>query len=202
MKFEDQSEYKAVQTLIKELDSDGVITRFQGACLPACEIVQAILHSRNVKSRMLECTALVANSPTNGNSVHFIGFDSLVKLNENETDTHFVVLVESEQPFIIDPSIGHKLGNPRYVVVSPLTSTDPEIISEASFKGSTVTYRVKKNLRYFNLHQRTLMDRIGEEQKLRKDVSWAMFAVKVLIGAAVFNAIMNLSTLVLKLIHP
>lgn len=200
--YKDQTEYKIVERLISEMDADGTIVRFQGACLPASEIIQAILHARGVKSRMLECTALVANSPENGNSVHFVGFDSLVPLSPYETDTHFIVLVEAEKPFIIDASIGHKMGNPRYVVVSELSGTNPEIIAEASFVGAKVTYRIKKNLRYYNIHQKTLVEKIEAERKTQTDITNLFAIVKLSIAIGAINMIANLTLIVLKAMFP
>lgn len=200
--YKDQKEYKIVEHLIREMDNDGTIVRFQGACLPASEIIQAILHSRGVKSRMLECTALVANAPENGNSVHFVGFDSLVALTPNETDTHFIVLVEAEKPFIIDASIGYKMGNPRYVVVSELSVTDPEIIAEASFIAASVTYRIKKNLRYQNIHQKTLVEKIEAERKTQTDISNLYNIVKISIAIGAINMVANTLLIVLKATFP
>lgn len=200
--YKDQPEFKAAQKLIAEMDADGAIVRFQGACLPASEIIQAILYSRGVKSRMLECTALVVNSPSNGSAVHFIGFDSLVPLRPEEVDTHMVVLVECEKPFVIDASIGTKMGNPRYVVMAPLTTTDPDIIAEASFKGATVTYRVRKNIRYFNVHQKTLFERLEAERKVQSDIG-ALFSIVKLIGAITgVNMLLNLTLITLKFLFP
>ena len=200
--FTEQPEYKATKKLIAEMDADGAIVRFQGACLPASEIIQAILHSRGVRSRILECTALVANGPGNGNSVHFVGFDSLVPLQPNEVDTHMVVLVEAAQPFIVDASIGTKMGNARYVVVAPLSSTDPDIIAEAAFKGATVTYRVRKNIRYFNVHQKTLFERLEAERKVQSDISALYTIVKIAVGLGAFNMVLNMILVSLKFMFP
>lgn len=200
--IKDQPEYKAVEHLIAEMNADNTIQRFQGACVPASEIVQAILHSRGIKSRLIECTALVVNSPSNGNSVHFIGFDSLVPLKPNEMDTHVIVLVEAANPFIIDASIGHKMGNPRYVVVSPLSSSDPDIISEASFKGAKVTYRVRKNIRYYNLHQKSLIDRLEAERKMQSDIATLFSTTRILVWIGVFNMVANSALIMLKAMHP
>lgn len=201
-KYSEQPEYKKTQELINEMNKDGTIIRFQGACLPACEIIQAILYARGVKSRLIECTALVTNSPTNGNSVHFIGFDTLVPLQPYETDTHVVLLVEAVQPFIIDASIGHKMGNPQYVVATPLSSADPEIIAQASFKQASVTYRVKKNLRYFNIHQKSLGDRLEMERQTQIDIKNLYNIVKVLVAIGAFNMLANTVLIVLKMIYP
>jgi len=200
--YDKQSEYAAVQQLIAEMDNDGAIARFQGACLPASEIIQAILHSRGVRSRLLECTALVTNSPSTGGAVHFVGFDSLVPLQPHEVDTHMIVLVEAAKPFIIDASIGNKLGNPRYVVVAPLSGADPDIIAEASFKGASVTYRVRKNIRYFNVHQKTLVERLEGERKVLLDISTLRTFTRLLLGLSLFNMCLNLTLVVLKAIFP
>jgi hypothetical protein len=200
--YNEQPEYKAVQNLIAEMDNDGAIARFQGACLPASEIIQAILHSKGVRSRLLECTALVTNSPINGGAVHFVGFDSLVPLQPNEVDTHMVVLVEAAKPFIVDASIGNKLGNPRYVVVASLSSADPDIIAEASFKGASVVYRVRKNIRYFNIHQKSLVDRLEGERKVQVDISTLRTVTRLLLALSVFNMFLNLTLVGLKTIFP
>jgi hypothetical protein len=199
--YTEQSEYITVQKLLKEMNDDGIITRFQGACLPASEIVQAILHSRGVKSRLLECTALVNNNSATDKSIHFIGFDTIVPLKEEETDTHIVVLVEAGQPFVIDCTIGNKLGNPRYVVVAPLSSNDPDIIAEAKYKNASVTYRVKKHPRFFNIHQKTLIEKLETEKKVQTDITSLFGLVKMSIGIGIFNVIANTVLLILKTLY-
>jgi hypothetical protein len=196
--YKQQPEYKVVSDFIKELVNDGTLLRFQGACLPASEITQAILHSRGLKVRMVECNAMVINSPSNGGTIEIVGFNSLVPLGPNETDTHFIVLVEAEIPFVIDLSIGHKMGNPKYSVIAPLDATDPDIIAQASFKGASVTYRVKKNPRYLTLHQKTMLEKLQEENNLRGKLSLIEKLVMGAIGLAVFNAVANIAVVWLK----
>jgi hypothetical protein len=198
MKYTEQAEYKAVQKLITELSQDGTITRFQGACLPASEIIQGVLHARGVTSRILECTALVVNAPTNGNAIHFIGFDSLVPLKPHETDTHIIVLVDAPVPFVIDASIGHKMGSDRLVVVAPLSSTDPDIIAQASFKEAKITYRVRKNIRYFNLHQKTMLERLELDRQTQSNIAKLFVFVKVLLAIGSFNMLANTTLIILK----
>jgi hypothetical protein len=110
------------------------------------------------------------------------------------------VLVEAPVPFIIDPSIGHKMGSNRYVVVSPLCATDPEIISEASFKGATVTYRIRKNPRYLALHQKTMLERLDDEKKIKDRVDRTSKLVLWAIGLGLFNAIANTLLVFIKTI--
>jgi hypothetical protein len=196
--FQKQKEYQIVQQFAKELAADGTLMRFQGACLPAAEITQAILHSRGVKSRLLECTALVVNSPTNGGSVEFVGFDTLVPLGPLETDTHFIVLVEADIPFIIDLSIGHKMGSDKLVVVAPLFATDPEIIAKSSFNVASVTYRVKKNPRYLTLHQKTMLDKLEDDRATRDRLQGVSVLVKVAIGLSLLNFAANALLVLLK----
>jgi hypothetical protein len=196
--YQKQSEYQVVQKFIQELSADGTLMRFQGACLPASEITQAILHARGVKSRLLECTALVVNSPTNGGSIEVIGFNTLVPLGPLETDTHFVVLVEARVPFIIDLSVGHKMGSDKYAVVAPLFATDPEIIAQASFQAASVTYRVKKNPRYLTLHQKTMLDKLEEDRDTRDRLQGVGVLVKVAIGLSLLNFAANALLVMLK----
>lgn len=195
-----QPEYQKVQELIHELSNDGTLLRFQGACLPAAEITQAILHARGVRSRMVECTALVANSPMKGGNIEVIGFNSIVPLGPNEVDTHFIVLVEAETPFVVDLSIGHKLGSETYVVIAPLDSKDPDIIAEASYKHATVTYRVRKNPRFFTLHQKSMVERLEEDRKIKQKVDKASKLVFWAIGIGVFNAVANTLLVFIKTI--
>jgi predicted XRE-type DNA-binding protein len=199
MSYVDQKEFIEVQKLISDMNNDGLIARFQGACLPSSEIIQAILHSRGIKSRIIECTALVVNSPNNGNTIEFIGFDSLIPLHPNEIDTHVIVLVESDIPFIIDASIGHKMGSYTYVIVAPLDTKSPEVIAEASFNKATVTYRIKKNLRYFNLHQKTIAERLELEKITQSKISKIYLILYFLIAFGSINMIANSIIIFLKI---
>ena len=200
--FKTQPEYREVQQIVKDLNSVDRLRRFQGACLAASEAIQALLHTKGIKSSVFECRAVVVNRKNVNSEIFFVGFDSLDVVSEGDTDTHFVVLVEAAQPFIVDASIGELMGNHRLVIVAPLSSTDPDIVAEASFQDAKVTYRVKKHLRFEAIHQKTMMEKLDIDKQTRNQVSKLSLVVKVLIGIGIFNAVMNITLIVLKNLYP
>lgn len=193
-------ELETVEKAIKNLDLSGVLEKLDGNCITAADIFQNLLDAKGLRSKIIECSLLITNSK--GNGLALVGYNFCVAPNSDQVDTHAVVLVECNNPFIIDASISHILKKPKTVVVLPLDTKNPEVITEGEVEGFNLMYRVKKNIRLGTLHQKTLLQRVNEDIKLRSDVSFLSVMVKVLIVVGLFNAVANSFLLILKWIFP
>lgn len=200
MNHKEQREYKLTVAVLNDLNAEGRIRAFQGKCLAASDIIQATLDARGVRCKTLECNLVVVNGRNTPGSISFVGFDSVDEVKPEDVDTHVVVLVEAEQPFIVDASVGHIAGDDKYVVVTPLTNKDPDVIAETTFNGVRMVYRVKKNIRLAGLHQKSLMGRLLEDQKIRKEVTLLNKLVWVGLALGAANVLFNISAIWLRLI--
>lgn len=200
--FKSQREYKVVTDIIKELADSNRIAHFQGKCVAACDILQALFDAKGLRAKTFECTLVVVNGRNKPGSVAFVGFDSIEEVRAGDLDTHVVILVEAETPFIVDASVGNIVGNDKYVIVTPLSNKDPDVIADSVVNGVQLVYRVKKNIRLFSVHQKNLLDKIIEDQKIKKDVGLLSWMVRILIGVGVFNMIANSWLVILKFMYP
>lgn len=202
----DQKEYEALRKVVQDLDRADILERLNGNCVSAADLIQNALDTMGVKSRILECSLIVThniNSASNGQKQsHFVGFNFFTSQDPNSVDTHAVTLVEAEIPFIVDASVGYLINNPKLVVVAPLSNRDPDVIADQHTEEHTLTYRVKKNIRLTNIHQKTLLERTLSDQKTRKDVTTLGWLVRILIGVGVFNMIANTWLVILKFMYP
>lgn len=206
MEITEQPEYQAVVKVAQDLDRADILERLNGNCVSAADLLQSALDTSGIRARILECCLIVTrniSTADNGQKQsHFVGFNFLNSKDPNTVDTHVVVLVEAETPFVVDASVGHLLENQKLVVVAPLSNRDPDIIAEQQIGHYTLTYRVKKNIRLTNIHQKTLLERTLSDQKTRKDVTTLGWLVRILIGVGVFNMIANTWLVILKFMYP
>lgn len=200
--FKDQPEYKTVVAVMKDLGDSGRVKLFQGKCIAASDIIQALFDARGLRAKSLECTLVVVNGRNIAGSVSFVGFDSVDEVKPEDFDTHVVVLVEAELPFIVDASVGHIVGNDKYVVITPLSNKDPDVIADTTAASVRLVYRVKKNIRLTSMHQKNLLDRVIEDQKVKKEVGYLNKLVWIGLGIGVFNILANLAQIVLKALYP
>lgn len=199
----EQPEYELVCKLIQDLDRGEVLDKLNANCLAAGEMIQNALDSSGVRSKIVECNLLISKDAKTPyiKPIHFVGYNFIGR-GPNAVDTHVVVLVEAQTPFIVDASIGYLMQEPKLVIVAPLSNRDPDILAEQVHNDYSLTYRVKKNIRLTNLHQKTLLDRVLEDQKIRKDVGVLGWLVRILIAVGVFNMIANTWLIILKFMYP
>lgn len=195
-------EYRTVNNVLTALDSGGLLERLAGNCISAADIIQSLLDAEGVTSRIVECNLVATQDTGDFTNLALIGFNSIngVVPSKSHIDTHAVVLVECKYPFIVDASIGHNIGNPKFVVISQLSDRDPDVIAETQFENINFVYRVKKNIKLATLHQKTLLERVKGEAETRSRLKWVDMLVKIAVGLSVLNVIFNIALLSLKIV--
>ncbi len=187
-----------INRVVENLDKTGVLDRLNGSCIAAAEIVQNLLHAEGINSRLQECTAII----TQKEKFALVGYDNFLS-GPGQVDTHMVVITQTEVPLLIDLSMGYIMNKPKLSIISPLVvSSDPEIITSHNIEDLIVTYRVKRNPRLYNVHQKTLVERLQTEAKLISDMSIMKKFIYVAIGFGLVNFIINMTLLTLKVIFP
>jgi hypothetical protein len=179
-------EYKAVMEVLQGLNKSDLLERLNGFCVAASEVIQNMLDAKKIRSKIVECQAIVTRKD---GSFNLIGYDRLS--GPPQIDTHFVVLIEGSHPFIVDASVGYLFEKNRLVILSSLAANDPEIIAQPSFEFGTITYRTKKEIRYPQIHEKSLIRKVSEEGKIRGDITLLQKLIYISLGGVLFNVVAN-----------
>lgn len=190
--------YKKIQETIDRLSHAGLLIRMQGNCVSSCDLVQNLLHQVGIKSRIVEVQLTVTkyHGETTLPDHLFIGYDNLSF--GGQVDTHTVVITDTEYPLLIDLSIAHVLENKKYVL--EVLDDHSDFILDRELDSVKLTYQLKKTPRLPAIHQKTLLDRIIEEQQSKETMKWLKLLVAGTLGLTVINFMLNSVLLVLKVI--
>lgn len=192
--------YKNIQELIEKLRPHDILLRFRGNCLAATDLIQNLLHQHGIQTKIVEVQLTATKTYNDGNTEFmFVGYDNIKY--PGQIDTHLVVITDTEIPLLIDCSIGHILEgcNTDYILL-PVNHTE-NFFSDYKINDLQLTYQIKKNLRLPNLHQRTLVERMVEEKKVKDTIFWLKIFTIVGLGMSLFNMMANGMLIVLKLMY-
>jgi hypothetical protein len=187
--------HSKILSVIDTLDKNGILDHMAGNCILASDVIQNMLHTVDVSSRIVECQLLITCLEDHGReSVCIVGYDfptPNAAPGKNLVDTHAVTVTQGDTAYLIDISIGNFLGNPKYVIVSDIVTddSDPDVFARASVGPYKLVYRKKKHLRLPNLHQKNLVDRVQQEYQLLKNVRYLKYLVIFAIAISGMNAI-------------
>lgn len=160
-------DYQTCLTAIELLRSSGMVEHAAGNCIAMSELFQHTLKEVGINSRLIECKLVVSIDTSIGKELRYVGFDGADRSNSH-VDTHVVIVTETKIPMLIDLSISHMLIGGRVWVMERMISIDLDVLAKITFKDCTLTYSVKKSPRLLGLHQTTLIDRISQEQQIKK----------------------------------
>lgn len=196
-----QPYYQQITKLLENLRQNDILTRLQGQCIAAADLIQNLLYQHGISSRIIEVQLTATKHYPDGNTeFKFIGYDNLK--NPNEVDTHLIVVTDTDIPLFIDASIGHVLrGCSTDVVIEELNSSNT-FLADVKIDDVQLTYTMKKSVRLPNLHQRSLLDRLIEEKKIKDTIYWLKIFSITSLAMSVFNMLANTVLIVLKMIFP
>lgn len=193
----ESQDYQTVMSVIEHVEKKGVLEHAEGNCIAMSELVQHLLMESGINSKLVECRLMVTQVE-DGRVVNFgyVGWDGGKNKDPAYVDTHVVVVTETANPILIDLSVGRTLPRGRQWVIEPVNSLDPDKIAEYNYGNHKVSYTVKKNPRLLGLHQTSLLERMGTEQRLIRSTNWLKSAVIALTVMALFNFILNIGILI------
>jgi hypothetical protein len=199
--IENQAFYTQIKNLIEQLRPQQILTRFRGNCVAATDLIQNLLHQHGIESRIIEVQLTSTKFYSDGNTEFlFVGYDNLNY--PGQIDTHLVVITNTTIPLLIDCSIGHLLdGTELDYILLPTNSTD-QFFADYKINDIQITYQIKKNIRLPALHQRTLVERMAEESKIKDSIYWLKWMAVVGIGMSIFNMFANILLIILKMMNP
>lgn len=202
-KVTQDSQFPLVKQVIDSLWEGGIIQRGAGYCLGMSDIIQKLLESKGVKSKILECKLIVLKKNPPG--IHLIGQNGMFSagnLDKSQTkvDTHVVVITDTKIPMLIDTSIGHVSDKIPYVCGE--INGKENVLAQYNIDDTEWVY-LKKPIEVLpELHQKSLIDRIRTDVDVAKSIKFLKIIVTCIIGMSLINFTLNVTTIVLKLIYP
>lgn len=188
---------KITQALDRLCQSEDVVHRLQGNCIGASDIVQNLLSFYGIESRIVECQLFAIKENKDIKEFCFVGFNA-IGLNPANVDTHVVVVTLTEEPLLIDASIGHLLHDNLKIVIKKLDPEINDIISKFVIDDISLTYTNKKNIKLPALHQKSLIDRLNDERTFKEKVSFISKTVIFLGAFSLINFCLNSILIILQ----
>jgi hypothetical protein len=181
--------YQKVKYLVDGLNSSGMLENGSGYCLSMSDIVHKLLHKEGIKSRLVECSLMVTlKNPPSLYLMGYPGFNANNFDSEKMLQTHIVCVTETEIPILIDLSISHIDKNIPFICAPIIKKEKHTNISEYDFETSTWTYQEKVDTELPKLHQRSILDRIIQDNKIENQIDF----IKKLIILALSVSSLNL----------
>jgi hypothetical protein len=164
--------YKKVKSVVDGLNSAGMLENGSGYCLSMSDIVHKLLHKEGIKSRLVECSLMVTlKSPPGLYLMGYPGFNGENFDSEKMLKTHIICVTETEVPILIDLSISHIDKNIPFICVPIIKKESHTNIAEYDFETSTWTYQEKVDTELPKLHQRSILDRIEQDNKVTNQIN-------------------------------
>jgi hypothetical protein len=191
-------EYHKIMEVINELKKTRMLQSFNGNCIAACEILQSMLSQVGIQSRTVEVELLITRRGEK-NEYLFVGFNDMHF--PGQVDTHMILITDTPQPIIIDVSIGHVLPPDRNFIIERVNQTS-QSFSEHNIENLNLIYREKKSVKFAELHQKNLIQRILTEQKQRQEFDNLRTVLVICLSVTAINFILNSILILLKVINP
>lgn len=179
-------DYQNVSNIIYKLIEGGVTFVAKGYCISMSDIVYTLLKQNNIPCKIVECHLAITSKVDS--KIYTMGFDGL-KDDPNRSDTHVVVVTETEIPMVIDVSIAHLLPNNIQGVIEELVDDDHGgIFANIDIPLVSLTYQKKKENSIPMLHQRSIIDRIQTDVNIFKSLTYLRYMIVAAILVSVLNA--------------
>lgn len=202
-KVTEDPKFNDVKRVIDSLWESGIIQRGAGYCLGMSDIIQKLLESRGIKSKIVECKLIVLKKNPPG--IHLIGQNGMysegnLDKNQVKVDTHVVVITDTKIPMLIDTSIGHVSEKIPYVC-GEVNGKD-NVLAEYKIDDSEWVYLRKPVEVLPELHQKSLIDRIRTDIDVARSIKFMKIIITCIICFSVVNFTLNVTSIVLKLLNP
>lgn len=191
LELSNSSEYKIIEQCLQMLEKNQVLDKFSGNCIAASDLISTMLHQHGIESSITECQALLKKDIRGQENIDFVGFGVVNSDNPNWVDTHVIVITKTKIPILIDLSLGYIMPPGHPYIVEKINSLDPSIIAEYEFDKCKITYQPKQQVRWPSLHQKTIVQRIKDDEKIKSKVSFLQIITMIGIGIGVINFLMN-----------
>ncbi len=190
-------QYHKIKDVVQRLERGGGTENFSGNCISAADIMQHLLSRVGIESEIVECQAALIRDDGKTKDYVFIGYDNASY--KGQIDTHVVLITKDENPILIDMSLGHLLPKDSPYIIERVNSEEPGKIAEYNLENINITYFEKKNLKLPNIHQKTLLQRIVNDQNSEKLLKLLRILVMCAVTLGLVNFLLNVILIILRL---
>lgn len=191
-------EYNSIKSIVSEMHRSGILERLQGNCVGACELLSSMLLHQGIDSKIVECYVSIKNSNTTPPSYTFIGYDGLS--HKEQIDVHTVVVTNTKNALLIDLSIAHALTTDLSYIVGKIKN-DVNVLGEFNVGGLELRYNLKKTTKLPSIHQKSILQRIKDEEAVKEKLRTLQIFVWVIAAFATINFSLNIMQLIIKLLY-
>lgn len=163
--------YQTICKVLNGVAGSGGLFMGAGYCVAMCDLLYNLLLHNGIKCHIVEVTLTISSNQSKSNRSTFaIGFDKVTPREVNTVDTHVVLITQTEIPYIIDPSISHKLPPGFGAVVASCAERDGKLLLDYVDSASDVrlTYNQKEIQNFPLAHQVSIVDRISKDRNIEK----------------------------------
>jgi hypothetical protein len=173
MNLEQTDYYKKIKNVVNELYLSGLVETGSGYCLSMSDIVHKLLHKEGIESTLVECNLMViVKNPPGLYLMGYKGFHENTYDSTKKMENHIVCVTKTEIPILIDLSISH-IDKNVFFICSPILNVETHTnLAEFEFESSTWTYTERLNSELPRLHQKSIINRIKEDQRITKEIKF------------------------------
>lgn len=181
MNLEQTDYYKKIKNVVNELYLSGLVETGSGYCLSMSDIVHKLLHKEGIKSTLVECNLMVmVKNPPGLYLMGYKGFHEDTYDSTKKMENHIVCVTKTEIPILIDLSISH-IDKNIFFICSPILNAETHTnLAEFEFESSTWTYTERLNSELPQLHEKSIIDRIKEDQRVSKEIKFIKLIMIIL----------------------
>lgn len=191
-------EYDTIKSIVLEMRRSGILERLQGNCVGACELLSSMLLHQGIEAKIVECYVSIKNNSTTPPSYTFIGYDGLSQ--KEQIDVHTVVVTNTKNALLIDLSIANYLVSEVSYIVGKIND-DSTVLAEYTVSGLELRYNLKKHPKLPALHQKSILQRIKDEEAVKEKLRTLQIFVWIIATFAAINFTLNMTAIILKLIY-
>lgn len=191
-------QYHKIKSIVDKLKNTNRLMNFAGNCVSTADIMQHLISHVGIPCKIIECQACLIRNDGQTQDYMFVGYDD--RQYPGQIDTHVVVITTDDSPLLIDMSLAHLLPKDRpYIVERVRKNDDPNVISEFNLENITITYTEKKMIKLPSIHQKNLLDRIMNDQKMNSTIKTLRAFVMCAVALGLVNFTLNILLIVLRL---
>lgn len=197
VEIEKLSYYNLIIDVISSLEKNGILNNLHGNCIAAADMITAMLHHKEIESYAVECQVSIQTKDPNGNVYYnLVGYDNTAF--HGQVDTHLVIVTKTPIPILIDVSISQFLPQTHPFIIERVDNLDPNILGNYKFDNVSLLYQIKKNIRLPSIHQKTVLEKVNDEVKLKSKIKFLTMSLSIVLGITLFNMFANIGILLLK----
>lgn len=190
--------YHKIKDIVRKLSQVTSVEQFAGNCISTADIIQHLISHAGIKCKIVECQVCLIRNDGSTQDFLFIGYDG--RSYPGQIETHTIVITEDdEEPLLIDLSLGHIMPKDKPFIIEKLNGTKPGVISEFNINNINVTYTEKKSVKLPAIHQKTLLQRIVNEQEMAKNIKKLHLFIICAISLGLINFSLNVILIILRL---